>query len=50
MAAQTFLRFDVVILMLTDMTAVTMQCYKIVSNEVKDKEALLQSPPAWENM
>ena len=35
MATQKFTNFDV-LLMYSDMTAITIQSYKIVSNEVKD--------------
>ena len=40
MAAQKFTNFDF-FLMHTDMTAVTIQSNKIVSNEVEDNKALL---------
>ena len=42
MATQKFTNFDKFFLMHADMTAVTIQSNKIVSNEVKDSEVLLE--------
>ena len=42
MAAQKFTNFDKFFLMHADMTAVTLQSNKIVLNEVKDSQALLE--------
>lgn len=42
MATQKFTTFDKYFLIHADKTAVTVQSSKIVSNEVKDKQALLE--------
>ena len=42
MATQKFTNFDKFFLTHTDRTAVTMQSNKIVSNEVKDNQVLLE--------
>ena len=43
MGTQKFTTFDVLFLTHADMTAVTIQSNKFVSNEVKDNETLLEA-------